>query len=125
MLFDLFLSVVLAALSVYAVWVLYKPGMLLGFVGDRLDKFRRIGAIIKAGKVRRITAWQYAPLPLRFMAWIAKPLGTCPYCMSSVYGFPFLLLYYPAPLSEFELVHSLLVLPILGLVSLFIHIENS
>lgn len=45
--------------------ILYSDGKLLSFVGHKLDRLYNLGGVY---------------------SYIAMPLGTCPYCMASVYG---------------------------------------
>ena len=53
------------SMMVFATWISYRPEMIFFMVGDELQKWDDRGGIDR---------------------FIAKPLGVCPTCMTSVYG---------------------------------------
>jgi hypothetical protein len=56
---DFWIRMALAAFVIIGVWNALGPGMILGSLGDWMEKWPK---------------------------WLSKPLGLCPPCMASVYG---------------------------------------
>ena len=64
---------IINSLFIFGVYASFQPNMIFERFGDVLD------------------LWKYST---PFKEFIRKPLGACPVCMASVYGFPVYWLYY-------------------------------
>ena len=73
---------IVGCLFIWGVYISIQDNMIFGEVGNRIRGESQI-------KGRLYHKYKY-----KFPSWIKKPLGTCPMCMSSVYGTIIFAVYY-------------------------------